>query len=99
MNLYVTVTFLQVVLLGMLGDVLQGSQDGFGDRWRGRQMFSLRMKTVFVGGVAQADGIAVDVGIAEGTLNAIGVLVFGELDELALLLRLDAISGLVAVAV
>lgn len=83
----------------MLSDVLQGSQDGFGKRRRGRQMLALRVKTVFVGGVAQADGIAVGIGIAVGSLNANSVLVFGNLDELALLLRLDAISGLVAVAV
>lgn len=98
-NLHITVTLLQVVFLGMLGVVLQGSQDGVRHRRRDRQMLALRMKTVFIGNVAQADGFAIDIGIAEGSLNLNSVFIFGDLDKLALLLRLDAISGLVAVAV
>lgn len=83
----------------MLGDVFQGFQDGLGHRRRDRQMFAAGLKTVFIGDVAQGDGIAVDIGIAEGSPNANSVLVFGDLGEFALLLRLDAVSGLVAEAV
>lgn len=88
-----------VVLFGMLGDVLQGSQDGVGHRRRDRQMFATRLKTVFIGNVAHGDGIAAGVGVAERSLNANSVLVFVDLGESALLLHLDAISGLVVVAV
>ncbi|EGI57988.1 hypothetical protein G5I_13966 [Acromyrmex echinatior] len=63
-----------VVFLGMLGIVLQGSQDSRGD-WRcDWQMLALRMETSFIGNVAQADGNAVIISIAERSLNANPVL-------------------------
>ena len=90
---------LQVVFLGMLGIVLQGSHDSRRD-WRcDWQMLALRMETSFIGAVAQADGNAVVISITERSLNAKSVLVFGDIEKLTLLLCLDAICGLVAVAI
>lgn len=88
-----------MVFLGMLGDVLQGLQDARGNFRRDRQMLTPRPETVFVGDIAQVDGVAVRVGIAEESLNAYSVLANGNLGELALLLHLDAVPGLVIIAV
>ncbi|KYN41852.1 hypothetical protein ALC56_03782 [Trachymyrmex septentrionalis] len=85
-GLYVTMMFLQIVFLGMLGIVLQGSQDSRGDRRCNWQMLALRMETSFIGAVAQADGTAVVISIAERSLNAKSVLVFGDIEKLTLLL-------------
>lgn len=63
-------------------------------------MRAIGMKTVFIGSVAQADGIAVGIGVAESSLHVDSFIVFGDLEELtALLLRPDAIFGLVTVTV
>lgn len=83
----------------MLSDVLQSPQDSSGDRGRGRQMITLRLETILVGDVAQTEGFAVGVGVAEGSLGAKSVLGGGEFGDLALFLRLNAISGLVTPAV
>ncbi|EZA57575.1 hypothetical protein X777_02115 [Ooceraea biroi] len=76
-----------------------GPQDTGGNRRRGWKMITLRLETVLVGDVAYTNGLAVRVGIAERSLNANSVFSRGDFSELALFLRLNAISGLVAVAV
>ncbi|KYN17458.1 hypothetical protein ALC57_10250 [Trachymyrmex cornetzi] len=75
-----------VVFLGMLGIVLQSSQDSRGDRRCNWQMLALRMETTFIGTVAQADRIAIVISIAERSLNTKSVLIFGDIEKLTLLL-------------
>ncbi|KYN08084.1 hypothetical protein ALC62_00929 [Cyphomyrmex costatus] len=96
---YISINAHVLVFLGMLSIVLQRFQNSIGDWRRDWQMLALRMETIFISAVAQTDRIAAGIRIAERSLNANSVLVFGDLEKLTLLLRLNAISSLIAVAV
>lgn len=62
-------------------------------------MISRRLETIFVSDIAQGDGSAIGIGITERSLNIKRVLPIFNFDELALFLRLDAVSSLIVVVV
>lgn len=90
---------LRLVLLGMLGDVLKGPLDHGRYRGRGRQMGALRLESVLVRHVRDLVEVAVVAGETVAARGLEGLLIGALSIEVALLLNLDPVAGLVAVAV
>lgn len=83
----------------MLGDVLESPLDQRRYRGRDGQMGALRLEAVLVGDVRELVDVALVVGKTEAARGLQGLLIGALMGELALLLRVDAVTGLVAVAV
>lgn len=83
----------------MLGDVLKGSLDCGWYRGRRGQVSTLRLESVLVGYVRDLKGLAVGVGIAVAASCLQGLILGTCVVEVTIFLDLDAITGLVAVAI